>query len=130
MNVAKGYRNILFAHAQKSADANDQGADVTGLVDKNVIDVADLIVGGIIHILLIEAGHGGPGGQCCEDLGCRLLRQGRYGEPIILTALPWSFRISPRRRLPEPQVDLLREAIHLSVQRRERRIDRRHSTSC
>ena len=44
MNVAKGYRNMLFTHAQKSADANDQGAYITGLVDKNVIDVANLIV--------------------------------------------------------------------------------------
>jgi hypothetical protein len=68
MNVAKGYRNILFAHAQKSANANDQGADITGLVDKNVIDVADLIVGGIIDILLVKVGHGGPGGQSGEDL--------------------------------------------------------------
>jgi uncharacterized protein YjbJ (UPF0337 family) len=87
MNVAKGYRNILFAHAQKSANANDQGADITGLVDKNVIDVADLIVGGIIDILLVKVGHGGPGGQSGEDLGGprghrrRLLRQGRYTDP-------------------------------------------------
>ena len=63
MNIAKGYRNMLFAHAQKSADTNDQGAYITGLVDKNVIDIADLIVGGIIDSLLVEVGHGGPGGH-------------------------------------------------------------------
>jgi hypothetical protein len=34
---AKGNRNILFAHTQKSADANDQGDDITVFVDKNVI---------------------------------------------------------------------------------------------
>jgi hypothetical protein len=43
-HVAKGNRYILFAHTQKSADANDQGGDITFFVDKNVIDVADLIV--------------------------------------------------------------------------------------
>jgi hypothetical protein len=43
---AKWNGNILFAHTQKSADANDQGRDMTFLVDKNVIDVADLLSDG------------------------------------------------------------------------------------
>jgi stage V sporulation protein G len=44
VHVAKGNRYILFAHSQKSADTNDQGGDITFFVDKNVIDVADLVV--------------------------------------------------------------------------------------
>jgi hypothetical protein len=41
---AKWNGNILFAHTKKSTDANDHSRDLTFLVDKNVIDVADLIV--------------------------------------------------------------------------------------
>jgi hypothetical protein len=43
-DVAEGNRNILFAHPQKSANANDQGGDTPFFVDKHVIDVADRIV--------------------------------------------------------------------------------------
>src|ERR1700693_3881451 len=60
---------------------------MTFLVDKNVINVADLTVGWIIDILLIEVRHGCASGQCSEDFGrprghrCRLLRPGRYTNP-------------------------------------------------
>jgi hypothetical protein len=78
---------MLFTHAQKFADANDQGAYIIGLADKNVIDITDLIIGGIIDSLLIEVSHGSAGGHFCEDLGGprshwrRLLRHGRYTDP-------------------------------------------------
>src|SRR6266481_6213556 len=80
---AEGNRNILFAHAEESADANDQRRDTTFLVDQDVIDLADLIVRRIVNVLLIEVGHGGPGRQPAKDLsGPRshwrgLLRNGR-----------------------------------------------------
>src|SRR6266850_7419992 len=80
---AEGNRNILFAYAEESADANDQRRDTTFLVDQDVIDLADLIVRRIVNVLLIEVGHGGPGRQPGKDLsGPRshwrgLLRNGR-----------------------------------------------------
>src|SRR6267378_1531032 len=80
---AEGNRNILFAHPEESADANDQGRNTTFLVDQDVIDLADLIVRRIVNVLLVEVGHGGPGRQPGKDLSrprshCRgLLRDGR-----------------------------------------------------
>src|SRR5882672_7821177 len=47
---AEGNRNILFAHAEESADANDQRRDTTFLVDQDVIDLADLIVRRIVNV--------------------------------------------------------------------------------
>src|ERR1700719_1455330 len=46
--------NVLFAHAEKSANANDYGRDTALLVDQSVIDVADFIVRRIVNTLLIE----------------------------------------------------------------------------
>lgn len=46
-----------FRHDERSADADDQSRDTIFLVDQNVIDIADLVVGGVINALLVEIGH-------------------------------------------------------------------------
>jgi hypothetical protein len=78
--------NVFFAHAKKSTDPDDHGCDTTFLVDQNVIDIADLVVGRIINTLLVEIGHSGAGGLSDEDLRgpsgrwCRLLGEGRRSD--------------------------------------------------
>ena len=46
-------RNVLLAHAQKSADADDHGVNLTFAVDEDVVDVANLLVG-VVHDVLVE----------------------------------------------------------------------------
>src|SRR5689334_5184712 len=65
---AEGYGNVLFAHPEKAAHSNDHSRDATVLVNEHVIDIADLVVGRIINILLVEVGYRGAGGLADEGL--------------------------------------------------------------
>src|SRR5271170_4529516 len=67
----------------RNPPTNDHGRDTTFLVDQNIIDVANLVIGRIIDILLVKIRHRGAGWQPSEDLSGpsgrrrRLLGEGR-----------------------------------------------------
>jgi hypothetical protein len=49
---------ILFAHAEKTADADDERGGLALPVDEHVHDLADLAVVGVIDALLVPVGDG------------------------------------------------------------------------
>src|SRR5689334_12821661 len=50
--------DVFFAGAEEAADADDQGIDLAFGIDQHVLDVADLVVLGVVDALLVPVGDG------------------------------------------------------------------------
>src|SRR5215813_9068253 len=60
------YDHIFLAGTEKAANPDDQPGDLAGLVDQNVIDVADLAFFGVIDALFVVIGNGPAVGRSCR----------------------------------------------------------------
>jgi hypothetical protein len=75
MHGLERHCNILFASAQEAANGDNERYYLAGFVDQNILDIADLVLVGVLDILFVPVSDG----QCLAGQSSVHLRAGIVG---------------------------------------------------